>query len=100
MTSTRADWQAAKDVVDAALVAYTRKPADRDIEALTRQLLHHGGLLRSEVETLPTSTAALTDWEALTSTGPGDGPLGGWIHARALARVARRMLKLLGAETR
>ncbi|MEU7602654.1 DUF6415 family natural product biosynthesis protein [Streptomyces sp. NPDC041003] len=100
MTSTRADWQVATDVVDAALVTYARKPSDRDIADLTRQLLHLGGLLLPNVAQLPGSTATVADWESLKTAGPSDGPLGTWTHARGLARTVRRMLQLLDADAR
>ncbi|MGW7435725.1 hypothetical protein [Streptomyces sp. NPDC054849] len=96
MTSTRGDLQAVQDLADAALAEYTRRPSDRDIESLTGQLLRQAGLLCADVACLPGSAAVLADWETVKAAGPDRGPLGGWVYARALARVARRMLALLG----
>ncbi|MFD6968398.1 hypothetical protein [Streptomyces sp. NPDC059949] len=100
MASTRDDLQAVQDLTDAALVDYARRPSDRDIESLTGQLLRQAGLLCADVACLPGSAAVLADWETIKAAGPDCGTLGSWVYARALARVACRMLALLGVAAR
>ncbi|MCX4692718.1 DUF6415 family natural product biosynthesis protein [Streptomyces sp. NBC_01408] len=93
--STRADLEGVTALVRATLVPFGRKPSERDIEALTGQLLDRGEELASQVAHLRRAAGALQDWELLRTGGPERGPMGAWTYARALARTVGKMIEVL-----
>ncbi|MFE7094602.1 DUF6415 family natural product biosynthesis protein [Streptomyces erythrochromogenes] len=85
-------------LVAKALVPYNQKPDEVEIALLTDDLLCYGAALARRAAGRERATAAMRDWDLLTSHGPTDSPVGNWNHARALARTVKAFRRALGEQ--
>lgn len=95
MKPTRVEIDEVTRLVRRTLVSYSLKPSDEVIDDLTHSLIAHGQRYVARARRMdaaaPRVTNALTDWDALTTAGPGSEPLASWGHARSLARIVRTL---------
>ncbi len=93
----QAELDAGARLIARALVPFERKPSESEIDGIAVELRRLGDLWFAEVAWPGSAEAvrALDDWNGLLREGPADSPFGRWTHARAMARVLRRLHALL-----
>ncbi|MFI8278510.1 DUF6415 family natural product biosynthesis protein [Streptomyces sp. NPDC085929] len=91
-------------VVARALAEYAKRPSPEDVARLVDMLLTRGQEMHDIVAALPDlpvgASDVLSEWEYFSQAGPlGSGPHSNWHHCRGLARIVKRLMRMVPGHT-